>query len=112
LLSSQLTIRNFDRSAFLGIIGNIGHKKDNAAARKRTEQRSRVFFCDHYSTGYSVKGDRIQAAMQIAAWPGFWGKIDDGMERTHEGNTEEIKRALSDSDYQEQLCQKYFSEHE
>lgn len=29
-----------------------------------------------------------------------------------EGNTEEIKRALSDSDYQEQLCQKYFSEHE
>lgn len=50
--------------------------------------------------------------MQIAAWPGFWGEIDDGMERTHEGNTEEIKRALSDSDYQEQLCQKYFSEHE
>lgn len=29
-----------------------------------------------------------------------------------EGNTEELKRALSDSDYQEQLCQKYFSEHE
>lgn len=23
--------------------------------------------------------------MQIAAWPGFWGEIDDGMERTHEG---------------------------
>lgn len=25
--------------------------------------------------------------MQIAAWPGFGGEIDGGMERTHEGNT-------------------------
>lgn len=27
---------------------------------------------------YSVKGDRIQAAMYVAAWPGFWGEICGG----------------------------------
>lgn len=28
-----------------------------------------------------------------------------------DGNTEEVKRALSDNDYREQLCREYFSEH-
>lgn len=43
---------------------------------------------------------------------GFKASFDILKTLMEEGNTEELKRALSDSDYQEQLCQKYFSEHE
>lgn len=62
------------KPAFPGSTGGIGHEKGNAAARERTVQGSWVLFCVHYNTGYSVKGDRIRAAMQIAARPGFRGE--------------------------------------
>ena len=73
-------------SVFPGDSGSIGHEKGNAAARERTVQGSWVLFCDHYSTAYSVKGDRIRAAMQIAARPGFGRKEFVGWEEMLDRN--------------------------
>lgn len=47
----------------------FGQLHGNVAVRRRTTQGHKFSSAFIISTGYSVKGDRIRAAMQIAARP-------------------------------------------
>ena len=49
----------------------FGQLHGNVAVRRRTTQGHKFSSAFIISTGYSVKGDRIRAAMQIAARPVF-----------------------------------------